>query len=336
MLELFTSGEPVAFLPDDDTHEQIKLLPQDISYRASKRQIPATDDTDAQLIDVDFQVVMVAGSPAHVDAVTLRVLRDEQGKLNLLEIVRVSQDGSAFDNSDDENTAPGKNTEEEEEEMFEILPISPIPPPEAPNGESMPPTTEKHAPHVVDCHGMPLSLCKLQYLIREKVAAMHRVLSGMTDARQHSRPCGGMGRRPHGPPGLPIKGGVPKFTRPDGTPIMHKGHRFHHHHHHHGIVHKTFRFARRFFFGFVVPVMIGVAAGMTASLAGMVVGTGIAMLWFRIKRGGKHGQQGDVAAEEGEQFEREGLMAKEEEALAEPRDSEETLPAYEEKGSQME
>ena len=38
---------------------------------------------------------------------------------------------------------------------------------------------------------------------------------------------------------------------------------------------------------FVIPVLVGVAAGMTASLLGMMVGTAIAWLWIKFMRGGR-------------------------------------------------
>lgn len=339
LTSFFTRSEKISFFPDGAS-EPVTITPQSLSFWASKRQNPATDDTDAQLIDINFQISEVSsGGQAGVDGLSLRLIQDEQGKINLLDIVRVPADGSTPDADKSKDAKP--DSQHEEEQTFEILPISPVPPPSAPNGEPVP-AIKQHPAHIVNCHGMPLKICKLQWLLRQKFGAIHRAFStaiGSRPMRPHHRPCPKMGMRPHGPPGLNIKGGVPKFTTPDGVPIVEVGkHRGPHGHHHqgHSMVRKTFRCMRRFFFGFVVPVLIGVAAGMTASLAGMVVGTGIAMLWFKLRRGSKKGQQSAGAVEEGEQSEREGLISKEDEALAEGRDSEETLPAYEEKPSQTE
>ena len=322
MIPYFMQTDSADFFKDGAT-QPVSLHWQELGFRASRRQVSATDETEDQLIDIDFEILQVnSRSPTGVDALTLRLLQNEKGILNLLEVVRIPADGSVPTSASDE---PSKN--EDEEESFEILPISPIP--SVPNGEPGP-AIKQRPPHIVNCHSLPLKICKIQYVLRKKIEAMHRAFSAALsgDSTRTHRPCGGM--RGSGPQGINIKGGVPKFTRPDGTPIV----RPLRHHGHHSVVHKVFRFMRRSFFGFVVPVMIGVAAGMTASLAGMLVGTCLAMLWFKFRRGGRRGQANAAIVEEGEQYEREGLISKEEEALAEPRDSEETLPAYEEKPSQ--
>ena len=319
-----SSQNKVSYQHEPDTEAHI-IEPLDLNVRVNKRQISATDDTDAQLIDVDFRIDdATAGKSSEMDSIALRIIQDEKGTLNILEVVRVPADGSI---PDAEDTKPSS---EENDMTFEILPISPIRP-SSPNGEpaieNMP--TLRHKPEIVDCHGLPLSICRMQHIVKTKIAAMHKaMIAAMSSSNRPSRgqhvPC--MKGRPHGPPGLNLKGGVNKFTNPDGTPKLHPGpHRQH-------MVHRAMRCLRRFFFGFVVPVLIGVAAGITVSGAGMLIGTGLLILWFRFRPGGQRRQQGTVQLEEGEAHETEGLM-KQAEAESEPRNSEETLPAYEEKQS---
>ncbi|KAL9056263.1 MAG: hypothetical protein Q9162_003054 [Coniocarpon cinnabarinum] len=325
LVKLLSSHGQINYQHGSDGEAHV-LEPLSVNVRTNIREIEATDDTVAQLIDIDFHVD--DATVGNTDGISLRVMRDEENKLNILEVVRVPADGSTPD--DDKTQDPT-----EEEQTFEILPISPVNP--ASQGDAPAPPgvpVLRHKPQIVNCHGLPLSICRLRHIIKTRIMAMHRAMaaamSGRPSRGQH-RPC--MKARPNGPPGLNIKGGVNKFTNPDGTPkIQHLPHEVDA-----SPLFRACRVLRRFFFGFVVPVMIGVAAGMTASLAGMLVGTVLAMLWFKIRRGGKRGQQGNVRLEQGEEHESEGLMKEEEaEADAAPRYSEEALPAYEEKESQTE
>lgn len=80
-----------------------------------------------------------------------------------------------------------------------------------------------------------------------------------------------------------------------------KHHRPHHHagrpsHHHkskhhgfHGRFHKASRMIRRTLRFFVVPALLGVIGGLTASAIGMLVGQAIVYLWFRMYRNGERG-----------------------------------------------
>lgn len=89
---------------------------------------------------------------------------------------------------------------------------------------------------------------------------------------------------------------------------------------------------RSFVSGFVIPVMIGVAAGMTASILGMLVGSCIAWLWIKFVRGGRRGTA-SVSAEESavglDSDEKKRLMADEEETV-----NDEPLPVYTESEKQ--
>ena len=75
----------------------------------------------------------------------------------------------------------------------------------------------------------------------------------------------------------------------------------------------------------LIPVMAGIAVGMTVSLVGLLVGRAIAFLWIKFARGGKRGYasvaQDELTAEEGD-------MEKEAEEEAPP--MYENAPSYEE------
>ena len=85
----------------------------------------------------------------------------------------------------------------------------------------------------------------------------------------------------------------------------------HHGGHHHGFLHKTLRFARHLFTFVLLPVVVGVIVGMTASAIGMLVGQAVVFLWMKYRRSG--GRQGAYEAVQAD-------------------DKEDSLPAYEEEG----
>ena len=60
---------------------------------------------------------------------------------------------------------------------------------------------------------------------------------------------------------------------------------------HNSLLHSVFGFARRIFMFVIVPVMVGVVLGMTASAIGMLVGHCIVLLWLKFRRSGDK-QQG--------------------------------------------
>lgn len=110
----------------------------------------------------------------------------------------------------------------------------------------------------------------------------------------------GLGKGCHGKP-LPI---APQTLGPDFFGLE-EGHRFHgqpphphpHHHHMHGLRRTLFRVVR-----FVlVPAVLGIFAGLTASAIGMLVGQSVVFLWMRYRRGSKPArststlEQGDIS-----------------------------------------
>lgn len=103
-----------------------------------------------------------------------------------------------------------------------------------------------------------------------------------------------------------------------------KGHSPHHHGHHpppppHGAFSHTFSRVFRFV---VVPAILGVLAGLTASAVGMIVGQAVIFLWRRYR--GTTPQVHKAAWEDGNVCEKQGLMTGSEGPL--PEDIEETSP----------
>ncbi|KAJ5345454.1 hypothetical protein N7541_008133 [Penicillium brevicompactum] len=105
---------------------------------------------------------------------------------------------------------------------------------------------------------------------------------------------------------------------PHGHPHGFSGHgpRPHHHHGHHGAFARTFSRVVHFI---VVPAILGVLAGLTASAVGMLVGQAVVFLWQRYR--GTQPAEHKAAWEQGEACEKQGLMV-------ESRYSEEVLPEY--------
>ena len=60
----------------------------------------------------------------------------------------------------------------------------------------------------------------------------------------------------------------------------------HHGAHRHGFAHSALALARRLFTFVLLPVMIGVAVGITASAVGMLIGQAVVFLWLKFRRSG--------------------------------------------------
>ena len=94
----------------------------------------------------------------------------------------------------------------------------------------------------------------------------------------------------------------------------HDGHR-----HHPGALRSVMHFARHLFTFVLLPVMVGVAVGITASAIGMLVGQAVVFLWMRYRRSGREGSYEAVQSDDKE----DGLPAYEDGGL--PAYAEETV-----------
>lgn len=248
--------------------------PRPAFYTLDSRSIPAADGSDAQIIELDFQINGLGDEVITVDRVHARLLKGdskEAGSPGLVihDVALVSSGGNAVSSSDVVHDAIDANRE-------------------------------------VLCVGSDSILCKLRSMIAS-------VTSTTKPSTMRKPGCHGA-KRPHvggAISGINIKGGPNKFWnhRPEGGPLdnptetsaeihqggaRHRGHRGgrqgrHGHHGRRHALHKIMMVMRRVVSGFVIPVLIGVAAGMTASVLGMVVGSCLAWLWIKIIRGGRKG-----------------------------------------------
>lgn len=91
-------------------------------------------------------------------------------------------------------------------------------------------------------------------------------------------------------------------------------HRHHMHHPHHGAFSRTFSRVVHFI---VVPAILGVLAGLTASAVGMLVGQVVVFIWQRYR--GTQPQEHTAAWEQGDACEKQGLMTE---------STEDVLPEY--------
>ncbi|KAI9726942.1 MAG: hypothetical protein M1828_000290 [Chrysothrix sp. TS-e1954] len=285
-------GLPSPFTPatqtsSDTTFEELQEHASDVtaeerylSFGSTLNSMVAADGTDSELVDISFQITALGDEAVNVDSLSIRLLKAEDGTLGIGDIVQVTPEES-----------PSTPSMDDGEALFEIKPIDKIVPIEAK------PTS--------CAEGMPTVMCRIRDMMVARLEALrqkaHNSAQAFDKQVKHGRPCPGMLRKPH------LSGGVDKFAdqladKPtDGMPPRpHHGHHGHHRHHHmHHAVHRFMMGLRRIMFGFVIPVMIGVAAGMTASLVGMVFGTAIAWLWIRFVRKGKKGNaSGRVRLEE--------------------------------------
>ncbi|CAP98789.1 hypothetical protein E8E15_008875 [Penicillium rubens] len=172
-----------------------------------------------------------------------------------------------------------------------------------------------------ECNGKAKCLQELLVSrIRGLLAGAKARVMGMTKTGRKS--CHGkhkgktMGHYEQGHDGMPFP-----FPPPFGEDGRHHAHahgsaRPHHHHPYHGAFARTFSRIVHFI---VIPAVLGVLAGLTASAIGMLVGQAVVFLWQRYR--GTTSSEHKAAWEDGEACEKQGLVTI-------PRPSEEVLPEY--------
>ena len=131
-----------------------------------------------------------------------------------------------------------------------------------------------------------------------------KLKSIMTGNRSHLKPKKGCGSK-----------GIPHGHGEHGSK-----HGPHHHHKHNGLS-RLLHALKRAALHFLIPVLIGIAAGFTASLIGMFVGQSVVFLWRTFYRRGRNGPYSRV-----EQYETEADKKDQEKSLLEHQDP---PPVYE-------
>jgi hypothetical protein len=134
-----------------------------------------------------------------------------------------------------------------------------------------------------NCNGMPL-LCKLKSMLanmRNSIKGkMGKIRGGCHKTRPHHVSAAEQHKeedlkKPHH---RPHHKGDHK-----GDYKGHKGHHGHHGHHRHQGVHRFLHKVARILLTIVIPLMLGILAGMLTYTFGMLLGTFIALVWMRVR-----------------------------------------------------
>lgn len=277
--------------------------PMPVGYALEVMPLGSPDDTPGtDLLDVRFTILDLEAHPVPVDTVAITVIQDPTGELYIAK-------------TEIEKTAP---------------------PPERLSWKK--------------CNGKAKCLRKLLFdRVRGLLAAAKERVMGM--ARKagrkgcHGKHKGlpGMGghrgaSKSHDeffPEGMPRFPGFEDFAKEhhhhhhhgdgdmsDRPPPPPHGHDGHHHPSHHGAFAHTFSRVLRFI---VIPAILGVLAGLTASAVGMLVGQAVIFIWQRYR--GTKPQECRAAWEQGDSCEKQGLMTES------PETSDDVLPEYDEPNS---
>lgn len=144
------------------------------------------------------------------------------------------------------------------------------------------------------CKNWPM-VCKLRQMLQDRLKTMREKVNKVGQGCSKGMGAIGFGKRPH---------------RPHFRQGGHHGHQQHHgHHRNHAFVKKV----AHFLLLVVIPILVGILAGMLTYLIGMLVGTGIALLWVRFR--GRRQRYAAIALED--EDEEEGVIVLEKDDLAE-------------------
>ncbi|KAH0544611.1 hypothetical protein FGG08_001260 [Glutinoglossum americanum] len=137
------------------------------------------------------------------------------------------------------------------------------------------PSEQEKAGEEKECMTLPI-LCKWKAILGDKLSGVKASLKGCHKFRPGHSKAG------------KAKGGHAKGHSASHSGKPH-GHHTHHAHHNDHRLSKFFRQLRRVAAHILVPIFIGVAAGMTASAIGMAAGLLVVLLWKKFYRGGNRG-----------------------------------------------
>ncbi|CAI7626215.1 unnamed protein product [Penicillium glandicola] len=293
--QIFPPAPPIPILAVQQNEEGEDSDPMPVGYALEIMPMAApSDEPGYELLDIRFTVLDLEAHPVPVDTVSISVLQDPNGELFIAR-------------TEIENTTPAsdrlswKECHSKAKCLQELL--------------------------VSRIRGL-LDGAKARVMGMAKAGhkSCHGKDKGKTMA--HHGPHGPHG--PHGhhdedhdgmpfPPPPPFEGegpGPESFGASGHHAHAHGSARPHDHHPHHGAFARTFSRIVHFI---VVPAVLGVLAGLTASAIGMLVGQAVVFLWKRYR--GTTSTEHKAAWEDGEACEKQGLMTI-------SRSSEEVLPEY--------
>lgn len=279
--QIFPPAPPIPILAVQQNEEGEDSAPMPVGYALEIMPMAVpSDEPGYELLDIRFTVLDLETHPVPVDTVAITVLQDPNGELFIA--------------------------------RTEI--------------ESNTPASDRLS--WKECHGKAKCLQELLVSrIRGLLAGAKARVMGM--AKSGHKGCHGkhegkiMGHHeedhddmpyPPPPPFGKEGSGREKFGPGGHHAHAHGSARPHHHHPHHGAFARTFSRIVHFI---IVPAVLGVLAGLTASAIGMLVGQAVVFLWQRYR--GTTSSERKAAWEDGEACEKQGLMTS---------PSEEVLPEY--------
>ncbi|KAJ5958680.1 uncharacterized protein N7479_005830 [Penicillium vulpinum] len=287
--QIFPPAPPIPILAVQQDEEGEDSTPMPVGYALEIMPMAApSDEPGYELLDIRFTVLDLESHPVPVDTVAITVIQDPNGELFIAR-------------TEVENTTPASDRLSWKE-----------------------------------CHGKAKCLQELLVSrIRGLLTGAKARVIGMAKAGRKS--CHGKHKKPQGetmaypspheeghdgmpfpiPPPFGKEGsGREKFGPGSHHAHAHGSARPHHHNPHHSAFARTFSRIVHFI---VVPAVLGVLAGLTASAIGMLVGQAVVFLWQRYR--GTPSAERKAAWEDGEACEKQGLMTI-------SRSSEEALPEY--------
>jgi len=265
---------------------------------------------------------VVNGERVTVDEVEARLLETGDGQVLIMELLRHSGPNNMVDFTPSSSSFTGRPKED------------------APENKDFHPSPHHHGrPHghkFTECNVLPEPLCRLKNTIESKID--HAMGAGKHP--QFRRPCPGRKGHPNRLPSKPHLQDLdteegPRHNPHHGRPHHMRPHGGHHGHHGHGyhLRHHFFRGLVKGLMAILIPVMAGIAVGMTVSLLGLLAGRLVTFLWIKFARGGRRGSirlvQEEAVMEAGED---KAMLGEEEDAPPLYEDA----PAYEEIDSRRE
>lgn len=256
-----TSSERYTTVPAELVVEAI----DNPSLGSNIRLVGASLSTDVQIVAVEissgseFRKVSIRVNSVKTDTLEVEdlaleplifyVVSDAEGRLTILDIARGEDQSFLFEDVEDsviEAYMTDSHHDDGSEELFTIQPVEDL---GQHNAGKLAASYQKQSSSCL-AH-VPEMFCRLKNVVTEKVNRLrHKIIDG-------HHPCAAM-KQPY------VKGGVGKYWRAQDANLP----PLHIQRHRNSVTHTL----RRILTGFVVPVMIGIAAGVTVCLIGMVIG----------------------------------------------------------------
>ena len=249
-----------------------------LSYSSEFVREQALEDTDVKVLETKFQVLAIDSELVEVPVMNIQLHRQPDGAVSLPPRITAVHPAAHIDNVTKKHVqlsisglSFGPSTISNGGKQCTTLFCRIV-------ADMMSKVQAAKSKAVHLCQKVKACLCKLRL---PAGFAKHPPTPPGTDAAEH----------PHGPQHL---GSHHHHMGPGSQP--------HHRHHHHGL-HRFLHGVKRVFKHFVLPALVGVAAGMAACAVGMLVGQTAMFLWMKARGKGAYGK-----VEQAPEYEKEGLV----------------------------